>query len=271
MSYLLRNFNKTTMMHTKSLKTGIIILAMAVAATGCRKKPDPIVTPEATTGEFGVEISNYAGDSLLVLDTKQYQTGTGDKFTVSKFNYYISNVKFKKSDGTYFSEPESYHLVYADANGGRHFHIEDVPAGGYTAITFLIGVDSARNTAGAQTGALDPAKAMFWDWNQGYIMAKLEGKSPNSGASDSTLRYHIGGFSGANSALRTVTLTFPFTVTLKGGAESTIPIKADVMKWFTPNTINMATTHTIMMPSATSKKIADNYANMFSLLPIPIE
>lgn len=254
------------------LRTGTLVLAIAIAATGCRKKPDPVTTPPpATTGEFGVEISNYAGDSLLVLDSKEYTTASGDKITVSKFNYYISNVKFKKNDGTYYAEPESYHLVYADANGGRHFHIEDVPAGGYTAITFLIGVDSARNTSGSQTGALDPVKAMYWDWIQGYIMAKLEGKSPTAGSSDGTFRFHIGGFSGPNSALRTVTLNFPFTVELKGGAESTIPIKADVLTWFTPNTISMATTHTVMMPGATAKKIADNYADMFSLLPMVIE
>jgi hypothetical protein len=42
----------------------------------------------------------------------------------------------------------------------------------YNRLSFVIGVDSARNVSGAQTGALDPANGMFWTWNTGYIMAK---------------------------------------------------------------------------------------------------
>jgi hypothetical protein len=36
-----------------------------------------------------------------------------------------------------------------------------------TAIKFLLGVDSLKNVSGIQTGALDPAKGMFWTWNTG--------------------------------------------------------------------------------------------------------
>lgn len=248
--------------------TGIVLFG----SESCRKKSDPTTTPQQpTTGEFGVEITNYAGDSVLALNTGTYTNAAGNTFTVTKFNYYISNIRFKKSDGTEYAEPESYHLVQADKGSSRHFHIEDVPAGNYVAITFTIGVDSARNVSGAQTGALDPANSMFWDWNSGYIMAKLEGKSAQTGTADSSFRFHIGGFTGTNSALHTVTLTFPLTVALKGGAESTIPMKADLLKWFTPNTIDLSAMNNIMMPSANSKKIADNYANMFSLLPFAVE
>ena len=37
-----------------------------------------------------------------------------------------------------------------------------------------LGVDSLRNVTGVQTGALDPAMDMYWTWNTGYVMAKLE-------------------------------------------------------------------------------------------------
>jgi hypothetical protein len=49
-----------------------------------------------------------------------------------------------------------------------------------TGIRFLLGVDSARNVSGIQTGALDPARGMFWTWNSGYVMAKIEGSSPSA-------------------------------------------------------------------------------------------
>ena len=53
-----------------------------------------------------------------------------------------------------------------------------MPAGNYNSLSFLLGVDSMHNVSGAQTGALDPANDMFWTWNSGYVMAKMEGASP---------------------------------------------------------------------------------------------
>ena len=53
-----------------------------------------------------------------------------------------------------------------------------LPEGDYTELQFLLGVDSLHNVSGAQTDDLDPAKDMFWTWNSGYVMAKMEGNSP---------------------------------------------------------------------------------------------
>ncbi|WP_316930094.1 MbnP family protein, partial [Hymenobacter sp. IS2118] len=42
--------------------------------------------------------------------------------------------------------------------------LKDIPVGDYQSVSFTVGVDSARNVAGAQTGALDPNNGMFWTW-----------------------------------------------------------------------------------------------------------
>lgn len=254
----------------KNIVKSIFFLGLlSVVITSCSKRPDPEPgngngNGGSGNGEIGIEVSNYAGVEELTLGNT-YTSASGP-LTINKFNYYISNIRLKKSDGTEFAETESYHLVLADKKSSGHFHIS-VPPGSYTGMSFLIGVDSARNVDGAQTGALDPVNAMFWTWSTGYIMAKLEGKSASSGASDSAITYHIGGFKGPNSALRTVTLNFAQTKTVTSGGETTIKVKADALKWFTPNNIDFATEHEIMSVNATSKKIADNYANMFSIIP----
>jgi NaMN:DMB phosphoribosyltransferase len=128
----------------------------------------------------------------------------------------------------------------------------------------MIGVDSTHNVSGAQTGALDPANGMFWSWNTGYIMAKMEGTSPQSTANDNSFIFHIGGFSGANSGVRNVTLTFPAPLIIAKDNTSTAYLHADALAWFSPNTIDLATLHFLMSVNADSKKIADNYANMFA-------
>jgi len=40
------------------------------------------------------------GDKALVLGTEAYTNSFGEDFTVTTLNYFISNVSFKKEDGT---------------------------------------------------------------------------------------------------------------------------------------------------------------------------
>lgn len=164
-----------------------------------------------------------------------------------------------------FAESESYHLLnHADANS-LSFNLSDVPNGTYNSITFTIGVDSLRNVSGAQTGALDPANGMFWSWNSGYIMMKLEGVSPKSTQSGNMLKYHIGGFSGTYNTVKTVTLSFPQTITVDGNNKK-VKLTANVLALFSnPNTINFATMSSVQMPGIESKMLADNYASMFTV------
>src|SRR3954471_17985303 len=98
-----------------------------------------------------------------VEDSTDYYNFAGDTFSISMFNYYVSNIVMTRSDGQKFVEKESYHLI-------KHFDsittlkIKDVPPAKYTRIDFLLGVDSTRNVSGIQSGALDRVNNMFWDW-----------------------------------------------------------------------------------------------------------
>ncbi len=262
-------------MYIKKLKNLSLFALLAISVAACQKKDDDnkTVTPPPTgsaTGEVGFEVSNYFGDKALTLNTETYTTASGESVTISKFNYFITNIKLKKADGTEYVQPESYYPVKADVAGSHHFHIKDVPAGTYTSISFLVGVDSARNVSGAQSGGLDvnnAASGMFWSWNTGYIMAQLEGTSPQSTATDKKFVHHIGGFKGEFNSIRSVTITLPQQMVLSGEKESTIKLKADANKWFGTN-IKVANVTNLMTVNATSKMIADNYATMFSVTSV---
>lgn len=261
-------------MYIKKIKNLSLFALLAIGVAACQKKDDDnnIVTPPPgnATGEVGFEVSNYFGDKALTLNTETYTTASGESVTISKFNYFITNIKLKKADGTEYVQAESYYPVKADVAGSHHFHIKDVPAGTYTSISFLVGVDSARNVSGAQTGGLDPANAasgMFWTWSTGYIMAQLEGTSPQSTATDKKFVHHIGGFKGEFNSIRSVTIALPQQMVLSADKESTIKLKADANKWFGTN-IKVANVTNLMTVNATSKMIADNYATMFSVTSV---
>jgi hypothetical protein len=252
--------------------TAIVFIAFTLS--NCKKdkttEPEPTptpVTPTATTGSINIVFEGMVGDSNLVLSTKTYTNQAGNTFNVTTYKYYVSNIKITKNDNTVWSQPNSYHLIdYSDINS-TSVTLANVPFGNYKAIEFLIGVDSTRNVSGAQTGALDPAKGMFWTWSSGYIMAKMEGTSPQSSASGNNLKFHIGGFSGSNNTLKTVSPSFGGeTANVTSSFNPSIHMSNNLIEWFqTPTPINFSTTNTVHMPGAAAKSIANNYADMFSV------
>lgn len=248
------------------MKKIIAILALPVIMSACTKKADPSPAPVPTgNGTVKLEFMNVAGSSNLTLNSQWYINQHGDSFKVSKFNYYISNIKLNGADTTY-TEAESYHLIQQSEPTSGSFDLPTVRSGQYSSITFTIGVDSLRNVSGAQTGALDPINGMFWSWSTGYIMQKLEGVSPKSTQSGGLLTFHLGGFTGANSVLRTVTLNFPQPLQLAVNGESHVHISADVLALFkSPNLVDFAVLNSLQMPGTAAKNIADNSANMFTV------
>ncbi|MBS1588631.1 MAG: hypothetical protein JST52_03355 [Bacteroidetes bacterium] len=238
------------------------LLIVSVCFGACRKKEDENPAPLGAYGKLKISIQNMAGTEKLKLDSAWYKTEHGDSLKAWEFKYYFTNIELLK-DSTEFREKESYYLVNERQDASKSWIIDSIPTGTYTKIRFLIGVDEARNTSGAQTGALDPGNGMFWDWNSGYIMAMFEGISPSA---PSPISYHITGFSDLNSVLRTVTLTFPTPITIKAGSTPNLHLKADLLEWFkTPYTIDVATLPVITTAGASAMRMANNYADMFSI------
>lgn len=239
--------------------------AISLFSASCSKSDDS--TP--TSGTVMMHFDNMVGSQTLALNTATYLNSMGDSFTVSKWNYYISNIVLNGASGTAsFTEPVSYHLIEAEDANSQMFNITNVPAGTYTSISFMIGVDSLHNVSGAQTGALDPGKGMFWDWNSGYIMFKMEGNAPKAVATGGKLTYHVGGFMGENNTVRSVSLSFASPITVNGNT-SHMHIVADLAKALnSPNAVDFSALQTIHMPGAAAKKIADNYAGMFSIMEV---
>ncbi|WP_276132690.1 MbnP family protein [Polluticoccus soli] len=234
--------------------------AAIIMAISCRKRPDPIGPP--ITSSLTLQFENMVGDRVLRLDSTVYTNANNDSFIVNKYRYYISNIILITAEGKNFVEPESYHLIKEDLPSSKKFSISNVPAGQYTKIQFLIGVDSLRNVSGAQTGALDPSHTMFWDWETGYIMAMFEGKRVGT---EDLLIMHISGFKPPYNSIRQITLSLPSPVQVKEGIQPNIHITSDLAEWFkTPNLIDFDEIQ-ITAGGSIGLQIADNYADMFKI------
>jgi len=217
--------------------------------------------PVKNSGTFQVEFIHKAGHEVLAMNTP-YITLAGEEISISRFKYYISHLRFGNGK---LPETESCFLIDEEKPESKIITVKS-PAGTYSRLSFLLGVDSLKNCSGAQAGALDPVNGMFWTWNTGYIMAKLEGQSPASSLPGHIFEYHIGGFKGENSVLKSITLELPEKVELKNNQTVIIKINTDVLRWFNgPALVSVARTPACTTPGTLAKQMAGNYAAMFTL------
>ena len=206
------------------------------------------------------------GNQPILLDGTFFTNAFGEKYSITLLKYYISNVRLLH-DGGQVNEMESYHLIDQRLPASLSFNFASA-ANSFSGLQFLLGVDSIRNVSGAQTGALDPLNDMFWTWNSGYVMAKMEGTSPQSNQAGGKIAYHIGGFSGVNAVLKTITLPFPagMKLVVQQGKVSEITLEADCNQWWqSRHAIKIAELPVCTTPGELAKQIADNYSNLFSI------
>jgi hypothetical protein len=209
-------------------------------------------------------INNVKGNKI-VLNDSFYMNPFGEKYTISKLRYYVTNVELKDSNN-FYKENNSYHLIDESKPESQVISLS-IPQGNYNQLRFLLGVDSLHNVSGAQTDDLDPTKDMFWTWNTGYVMSKMEGNSSASKLVNNKFEYHIGGFSGQYNVLKEIHLNFPEeTVKFNAGKIYTITIDVDINTWWQhPHDIKIAEHAIITSPGINAKNISDNYVNMFHI------
>lgn len=265
-------------MKNKILWVSGLSLIISHLIQSCKSDPDPYVN-----NSLVLSFNNKAGNDVVVLGSGNYKNAVGEGFTVTTFNYYISNISLKKADGTLYTVPQdsSYFLIRETNAASKKVTLKGIPTGDYTELKFMIGVDSLRNTMdiSRRKGVLDPGDAshegdgMYWSWNSGYIFLKLEGNSPQvvaDAAGSQKYRYHIGGFGGYNAKtfnnLRTVTLPLGSIAAKVGPSQQpTIEVIADIAKIFDgTQKISLAQYPTVMFADFSST-VATNYASMFKI------
>lgn len=250
------------------------IVVSILLFTAC-KKDTPEYNP-SVKGDLSVEFDNVAGSADLQLNTGAYTNGSNQSFKVTKLKYYVSNFTLTNVDGSVYKIPqsESYFLIDESVAASRAPVIQ-VPEGEYKTLSFVIGIDSLRNTADVsqRTGVLDVGGAatdMYWSWNSGYIFFKLDGTSPVITAMGGVFQLHVGGFGGYSTAtannLRAVSidLTSRGTSKVKASNASNIHLLVDVSKALKGNTTVDFTTTSMVHSAAAGTAIANNYTSMFS-------
>ncbi len=119
-------------------------------------------------------------------------------YKISKFKFYLSNIRLYNDNNIIDQEIYSYHLIDLLDTSKDKLIIKRNNNLTYNKIEFDLGIDSATNVSGALEGDLDPTNNMYWTWQSGYINLKFEGS-----IDDGVIReYHLGGYAYPNNALQ---------------------------------------------------------------------
>jgi hypothetical protein len=263
----------------------LLTLAALFTLVACQKNnPQPIDATQM--GQLTIEFDPIVGEENFALHPRTYRNTHQEVFTIRQLNYFVSNIVLTNSQGHTYVVPveESYFLVKADDPLSRWVSV-DVPEGTYTQVSFVLGVDSLRNTMhpDERKGVLsfNPEEghdggSMYWGWNSGYIFLKIEGSFQEGNLSHTSVedwpifRYHIGGFGGYSSPtfnnIKTITLPLERAgvAEVRKGRRSNIHLLVDVLPLFNAQGSEAIREQPQVMFSSYSTRIADRFPLLFS-------
>ena len=108
---------------------------------------------------------------------------------------------------------------------------------------------------------------MFWTWNTGYVIFKLEGNSDASQADLPRIEQHIGGYKVEFKTMRNIFIPVDkkYSLNKKGGADK-IVINVNLDKYWSGKTkIRISEEPMITTIGNAAKDAADNFKGMFSV------
>ncbi len=227
-------------MNTNNFKVSIIVwlCISTLIFSACEDEKDEVPVVEtksgitfSSAGSLSMQFNHYFKSEAFSFSPVKYVTLANDTIRITDLIYFVSNVTLTKSDGSTWNT-NNFHLL--DASNSQPVELNNIPAGNYTSISFLLGVDSLNNhTLNHSEPALDPATGMSWGWNTGYIFYRMKGyySSLNKGFS-----YDLGGDQNL------IKISFNLNDYKLSKNQVKITVKTDVNEFFeNPNTYNLKT------------------------------
>lgn len=264
----------------------LLLLACSFALFVSCEDDNPEPTLEA--GVVDLKFDNVVGpgvNAILspVLSTQYpYQNPMGQEFNVTLLKYLVSRIVLEGPNGARFEdelkvtadEALGYYVIDLSSLASRILRFDEVPAGTYNKVTFMVGVDSSGVAQGAAGGVLSQGMGnrdtdMFWNWNAGYVSVKFEGQTAantQGAAFGETITednlngfaYHLGGWGNPNNNKTISIETDPFTVA--EGQEPSVHIVLDLAELL--KGINMSLTFSLHSP-ASGVNMANNIPAAF--------
>jgi hypothetical protein len=162
-----------------------------ITIVSCTKTQTIVEQPAAPKGILNIQISHEVDEKALIFDSMIYYNKANNFYSISRVNYYISNVKlWGNGNNNYLFDS----IMFIDASlKSINLNVSSVPVGNYQFISFNIGIDAARNIHNAIPNSPENISMLWPDvMGGGYHFLKLEGKYLDSLNNEKGIAIHIG-------------------------------------------------------------------------------
>jgi hypothetical protein len=235
--------------------------------SSCKKSVDPAVQPAPVNGTLNFHLHTYVDVNEVDGYNIIYTTSAGRKISVSLAEMFLSNIQLEKSDGTFYSIPDT--IVWVNQQT-ETYTIANVPSGQYKSVRFNVGLNPTQNASGWTTST-NHSEMWFGSTAQpsGYIFLNFQGKIDTTAAGNSpdnqmaSFSYKIG----TNANYKQVIMPAQ-SITVIPNQTSYVHLIADYNKLFTGIQINDLANLSVATvndnSSALAVKVRDNIPSMFS-------
>ena len=180
----------------------------------------------ALGANLDVTIVPRFNNAPLVFDVITNQTAAGQKISVTRLDFFVSDISFRRASGNWVGLSNRFAFI-STREGRTHFTLDNVPSGIFDHIRFQIGVPPIINHAdSAQWPGGHPLNPdvnhLYWGWSHEYVFLAFEGAWQNSGK-QSGFSYHLA----TDSQLMTVVLP----VELNFISDQSVQLPLDVDKF----------------------------------------
>lgn len=181
----------------------------------------------ATVGgaELRVGITPEFAGQPLVFDALTNITAAGQRVSVTRLDFLLSNFALRQSDGAWVAPSNSFAFI-SGREGRTSFELRNLPPASYDRLRFNVGVPGKENHANPAAfpagHPLNPnLNGLHWNWQGGYVFLALEGNWSDQARGYS---WHVG----TDRLLMGVEV--PIALKLAGDAE--LRLSLDVAKIF---------------------------------------
>ena len=149
----------------------------------------------AANHSLKVEVQPRFAGVPLAYDALTNATGAGQRVSVTRLDFLLSNVALRRADGVWLVH--SNWFAYLNGREGRmSFEVDLIPAGNYDRLRFNVGVPEKENHSNPATlpahHPLNPnVNGLHWSWQGGYIFLALEGDWLRPDGKQSGYSWHI--------------------------------------------------------------------------------
>lgn len=235
-------------------------LLLAFCFAGCKKDAKE---KEQEGSHVELKMAHYVGGTPLETNKPQYENEAGNTFSVTKLQYFLSNIYLESEDGKKELLMDHWYLDVSDAGSLSGKSVVKVPFGDYKAVHFIFGFQKGDNVTGMFPNP--PENNMEWPdfMGGGYHYMKMEGKFETVDGESSAYATHLGPTDGKD---------FSFAVALPialqaDEVEEVLALGMDLAKWYNgPNIYDFnAIQGGIMGNDSVQGVLSENGQDVFSV------